>query len=388
MQVKDKNKHIKKDSSYGWWIILIIFLLIWFFAGNEDQSSDLIDETSSASQLDSQDKVYIPEPKKNDAQFVERSIGSIESEELIDYEEGKFSRELEWNYQNYNYGVTLTLYPKVYEVFKERERIREYDLFASDSYSKPFIKSLTESLKEYGLENRLSNDEIPYFIISFVQNLPYTSDDVTTGFDEYPRFPYETFYDNGGDCEDTAILASSMLHELGYGVALLRFSDHMAVGVKCTPSAGQSYYTQDGIKYCYLETTGKNWNVGQVPPNIAGESAIVTPIYERPYLDIDFDSTYRYNWLNVYTDVDVTVSNLGSENADDMKIYVALQTKDENKVWGQIESEEISLEPEGVYEYKVTNLESPTGEPFRIYVRAYGSNVVSDEAVSDWIYWK
>ena len=75
--------------------------------------------------------------------------------------------------------------------------------------------------------------------VSFAQNLPYTADDVTTGFDEYPRFPYETLYDNGGDCEDTSILVSAMLRELRYGVALLHFPGHMAVRLR-VPSRRRS----------------------------------------------------------------------------------------------------------------------------------------------------
>ena len=108
---------------------------------------------------------------------------------------------------------------------------RDYDLFASDQLSKPFVKEVTGKLARYGKKSGLRNSELPYFIVAFVQHLPYTVDDVTTGFDEYPRFPYETLYDNGGDCEDTSILVSAMLHELRYEVALLHFPGHMAVGV-------------------------------------------------------------------------------------------------------------------------------------------------------------
>ena len=86
--------------------------------------------------------------------------------------------------------------------------------------------------------------------------------------------------------------------------------------------------------------------------------------------------------------VKVNVKNLGSKKAENTKIYVALQTSDESKVWDSIESEDLQIEPEGVYEYSVTNLHLPTGYPFRIYVRAFGENVISDEAVSNWIYWE
>jgi len=138
----------------------------------------------------------------------------------------------------------------------------------------------------------------------------------------------------------------------------------------------------------FLETTGENWDVGKVPPNVKSAKAIVKPLVERPALDIDFTSNYEYNAIDVYVDVKVNVKNLGSKKAENTKIYVALQTSDVSKVCDSIESEYLQIEREGVYEYSVTNLHSPTGYPFRIYVRAFGDNVISDEAVSNWIYWE
>jgi hypothetical protein len=261
-------------------------------------------------------------------------------------------------------------------------------LFASDYYSRPFIQKLTNSLNEYGIQSGLTEDEIPYFIITFVQSLPYTSDEVTTGFDDYPRFPYETFYDNGGDCEDTSILASSMLYELGYGVVMLRYPTHMAVGIKCNPSAGQTYYSYENSTFCYLETTGENWDVGKMPEEHKGEKATILKIAEKPSLEIKFHYTYTYNSQDVYTDIKINVTNLGSETTENTKIYAALQTEDETKVWDSITSESFNLDPEEYYKYKVENLHSPTGQKFRVYVRAYGDNVESKKSYGGWIYWK
>jgi hypothetical protein len=382
------NKKDKKLWYSSWWaIILFIFVGLYFLASLDNTDSNYQPDIPYE---DYQDSIIqeIKEPINTDRTKFSEISSESENEILEDYDVGKFSRDYEWGYGGYTYGLTFNLYPKVYEVFQERDRTRDYDLFASDYYSKEFIKTITERLRDYAKENDLSDEEIPYFIISFVQNLPYTSDDVTTGFDEYPRFPYETIYDDGGDCEDTSILASAMLTELDYGVALLQFSEHMAVGVKCDISAGQSYYSYQGVNFCYLETTGKNWEVGDVPPNVKSASAIVKPIYERPALKINFTSSYEYNSIDVYVDVEVNVKNLGSKKAENTKIYVALQTSNENKVWDSIESKYLQIEPEGSYKYSVTNLHSPAGQRFRIYVRAFGDNVISDESVSNWIYWE
>ena len=310
-----------------------------------------------------------------------------------------FTRDFAWQYRGRAYHLAFDLHPDAYEVFQQRARTRDYDLFASDYYSKPFIEEITRKLADYGTVSGLSKEEIPYFIVSFVQNLPYTSDDVTTGFDEYPRFPYETLYDNGGDCEDTSILASAMLHELGYDVALLHFSGraagadrgvpggdgHMAVGIECRPKPGQPYYRHYGRRYCYLETTGDNWDVGVVPPSVQGVPATVKPVVERPVVIVEFIANYhRLSAIDTETvNVTVLVKNLGSHTARGAAIYVALRKPGTDLVWDQIQSDRFTLDPEATFTYAVTDLRVAAGNPFEIYVEARGRNFIAEEAVSE-----
>lgn len=378
---KEKMKKIRKEynSEKIFYIVLgiIIFILILY---------GLLNSPGSTTNITNPVAFQIPNESSN---LFNNPENLSELKEVVkEYESKEIKRVFEWDYGKDTYEITLTLYPEAYEAFKERERIRDYDLFASDYYSKHFITFLTNELKDFAEDEGLSKEEIPYFIISFIQSLPYTSDEVTTGFDEYPRFPYETIYDDGGDCEDTSILASAMLYELGYEVVLLEFPEHLAVGVRCSPSNGQVYYSYQGIDYCYLETTGENWEVGKVPENIESEEATVYRIIERPFLDINFESNFRYNSRDVYTDVNSTIKNLGSKTAQNTNIYVALQTRDESKVWDSVQTDSIWIGPEETYFFNVTNLHSPGGKSFRIYVRAFGDNIVSDEAVSDWIDWE
>jgi len=299
-----------------------------------------------------------------------------------------FKREFSWKYDNSRWSITMEFSPKIYELYKGRTREREYDLFVSDPYDDEIIAGIVNHLTEAGKKAGFDSTEIPYFVVSFVQSLPYTSDDVTTGFDEYPRFPYETLYDNGGDCEDTSILVSALLQEMGYGVVLIELPRHIAVGIQCSDDFPGSYYMHEGQRYCYLETTGEKWPIGKIPDEYKGQEARIIPVYKRPFLDIDFTAEYRYTSRDVYVDVNVSLKNLGSKKAENTRIYVALQTKDNSNVWDYIESEYLQISPEAGYNYHVKNLHAPAGRDFRIYVRAYGDSVISDEAVSGWITWK
>ncbi len=299
--------------------------------------------------------------------------------------EGGITRDFAWRYAGQTYQVALDLHPATYEGFRQRERTRDYDLFASDYHSKPFIEKITRKLADHGTASGLSKAEIPYLIVSFVQNLPYTSDDVTTGYDEYPRFPYETLYDNGGDCEDTSILASAMLHELGYDVALLLFPGHVAVGVECRPQPGQPHYRHQGRRYCYLETTGDNWEVGVVPPSVYGVAATVRPVIERPVMSLEFVANYQQpaDVDTVSVDVSVLIKNLGSQTARGATVYVALRKPGTNLAWDQIRSDRFRLDPEAAFTYEVADLRIADGNPFQVYVQVRGSNFTAEEVMSE-----
>ena len=295
-----------------------------------------------------------------------------------------FTRDFVWQYGGRSFNLAFDLHPDTYELFRQRERTRDYDLFASDFHSKPFIQEITRKLADYGTASGLSDAEIPYFIVSFVQNLPYTSDDLTTGFDEYPRFPYETLYDNGGDCEDTSILASAMLHELRYDVALLLFPGHMAVGFECRAETGQPRYRHHGRRYCYLETTGDDWDVGVVPPSVQGAVAIIKPIIERPVLLVEFIARYRQITVDTTAvGVTVLVTNLGSHTARGATVYVALRQPGTDLAWDQIQSERFGLVPEESFTYEVAGLRVKQGNPFQVYVQARGNNFAAREAISE-----
>ena len=102
---------------------------------------------------------------------------------------------------------------------------------------------------------------------------------VTTEWNEYPRYPLETLFDRGGDCEDTSILVAALLDRMGYDICLLILSkaNHCAVGVSLDGVTG-SYYNHDGKKYYYLETTGEGWEIGDIPSSITETYAYIYPI--------------------------------------------------------------------------------------------------------------
>ena len=138
---------------------------------------------------------------------------------------------------------------------------------------------MVQQINDAALESNFTEPQKLNFVIAFVQSLPYTFDEETTPYDEYPRYPVETLFDRGGDCEDTSILVAALLHRIGYDVALLLLEDakHVAVGILISGNHG-TYYEYDNKKYFYLETTGDGWEIGVIPDSITERNAFIYPL--------------------------------------------------------------------------------------------------------------
>jgi predicted transglutaminase-like cysteine proteinase len=153
-----------------------------------------------------------------------------------------------------------------------------YCALATDPGDDYLIGRIIDRVNEVVTVNDLSNLDTIEFVLRFVQSLTYTDDLNTTSRDEYPRYPMETLFDRGGDCEDTSILLAAILTEMGYDVALLLFEefDHMGLGINFPVEYGNSWI-YDGRRYWYLDTTGGQ-SIGWCPRKYVETSAYVFPV--------------------------------------------------------------------------------------------------------------
>jgi len=188
----------------------------------------------------------------------------------------------QFTYKQGDYYWTLPIPLRTYFYYEEKPRplsFSGYSPMAADPYDDRLIDDMVRNLDEAVATKKLSELEKTNFVITFIQSLPYTEDIVTTPYDEYPRYPVETLFDRGGDCEDTSILTAALLTAMDYDVALLIFEEqeHMAVGVNM-PNASGYYWEYQGKKYFYLETTGDGWEIGDCPPEFREALADVYPV--------------------------------------------------------------------------------------------------------------
>jgi predicted nucleic acid-binding Zn ribbon protein len=297
------------------------------------------------------------------------------------------SRTYQWTYGGKQWTWELQLPQALYDYYRGLPRYptakSDYSVYVSHPLDNQYINMLVSKIRQVAQQEGFSQYQTVSFTAAFVQSLPYTSDLVTTGYDEYPRYPIETLVDNGGDCEDTAILMASLLSAMDYGVVLLVFLGpgvpaHCAVGVLGGEGIYGTYWEHNGGKYYYLETTNTGWEIGQVPQEYRNAQAYVYDILPVPILTHSWTSKSSGTSINL----EVTVSNLGSAVAQGVYVYAGFDAGN-NQCWNAQKSPSFQI---GVDE-KVTasiSLRVPSGKHTRLIVQVVYGGYAVDQSYSEW----
>lgn len=288
-------------------------------------------------------------------------------------------RDFAWVYGGKTWTMSLHIPQYLYDFYSNRTRIPtdDYSVYVTHPYDDEYLMNITERFEEIVSDEDYDGREEVELVVAFIQSLPYTSDSVTTHFDEYPRYPIETLVDGGGDCEDTSILASGLLDHMGYGVVLVNLPEHFGVGVDID-SYG-SYYLYEGVKYYYVETTGEGWELGQLPNEYIGDSAVIYPIIPLPVCTLSWTASTLRHKLTLAADI----QNVGNAEATGIKVYVGIEGK-EGLVYSSAESDFLDLEVEEETTV-VLQLTTPYNKLVRIvvYILDPWGNVM-EESFSEW----
>lgn len=243
------------------------------------------------------------------------------------------TKEFKWTYNDRKPWLKISYPEFLFDYYKGISRIlkEDYSLYVFDPYDDSYVDLVVDQLMFVcGEESDVGKIN---FVASFVQSLKYREDSETNKSFEYPRYPVETLFNNiagGGDCEDKAILAASILDRMGYDVALLRLTNHMAVGVKLKGNlSGYEHYTDS---YYFLEITANGASLGDVPSAYKFPSNLsVYPISFRPLLF----HNWKNNSLTIFTNtelgdfvkVKLIVENLGSVTAENILVKGGFYTQ-------------------------------------------------------------
>lgn len=310
---------------------------------------------------------------------ISSSVPDVDSSELI-------SKDFKWEYEGSTWTWNLQIPKGLYDYYKAlpRSPTANYSIYVTHPLDDKYIEAIANKISQSAEENGYDSFQTVSFAAAFVQSLPYTSDLVTTGYDNYPRYPIETLVDNGGDCEDTAILAASLIQALGYGTVLLRFdatadrAGHVAVGVKGGEGIYGTSWTYEDDKYYYLETTSTGWEIGQIPDSVKNCSAHIYPMIPVPILTHDWTTEVNGSTL----ELKVTIQNLGSAKANNVYVYAGFDAGN-NQCWNHQESPLFNLDVNGNM-IATLYLTPPSNKYTRLLVQTVYDGYAVYESYSDW----
>ncbi len=294
-------------------------------------------------------------------------------------------RHYKWEYGGSEWTYTTSIPQSWYDYYAglPRPPTRNYSVYVTHPEDDPFIEHLIESFEDAATEKGYNEFQTVNFIVRFVQSLPYTSDDVTKGFDEYPRYPIETLVDNGGDCEDTSILMAAILHQMGYGTILINPPNHMAVGVLGGERVYGTSWTLNGSKYYYLETTSEGRQLGELPSEYQGAKALLYELVPVPILTDDWDSVEAtFIFPRWYYKLEVTVKNQGTATASDLYVQVAFDAGND-QVWNPENSPAFGLAP-GYNQTVTMYIAIPRNEHTRLIVSTVQDGIAVLRSYSKW----
>ena len=189
-----------------------------------------------------------------------------------------YNTEFAWDYGgnhwDWNLSIPTTLYD-AYDATAVPDSLRvqlgltQFGFFTTTQDS--YMRTLADKLNETSTQNGYNSYSEVNFILAFVQSIPYKTDNASTPYQDYPRFPVETLVDDVGDCKSHSILFATLMLILDYGTIFINPPDHLAVGVLGNNLQG-SYYIYNNQDYYYCETTGPGFTVGELPQQFDGQT--------------------------------------------------------------------------------------------------------------------
>lgn len=190
---------------------------------------------------------------------------------------GHFRLQFDGTTKGKDWAIDFVIWKSAYATAHDKPRGRSYSEYVSLASNNGIAGELAQLLNTDSEANDFTGKrEKVELVIDFVQSLPYVTDNVSSGYDDYPKLVEETAVEAEGDCEDTAILLAAVLQAepFGYDMVLIQPPEHMAVGIYGKDLPG-SYWEYDGRDYYYIETTGESWGIGDLPESYQGTDARV-----------------------------------------------------------------------------------------------------------------
>ena len=157
---------------------------------------------------------------------------------------------LSWDMDASSGSIHVTISGSSYHRYSEDDVARDYRTLGGDCVS--FVTSEDETIREIAAgvmeaTAGLTDIERVECVLDMVRGIPTYTDEESTGQSDYFRYPVETLWELTGDCEDHAILLSSILEAMGYDTVIPEDGGTFSQGQKQLLSIARVMLTDPAI---------------------------------------------------------------------------------------------------------------------------------------------
>ena len=198
---------------------------------------------------------------------------------LINDSDEQSSNAWIWNFSGQNYDIDFSVsedeLSAVSSLSSDRIPLGSYEeklklfrdtaIFDETYGGTQSISRLSEELTdEYDKDGPGTSVFLDYLLEFIRQNISYSEDIDLYGMPDWIAYPEETLYNRAGDCEDMAILFTSVAHMLGYDCGMALFEGHVIAMVALEDYtlpevwAVESYYVYGERTYYACDPTASS----------------------------------------------------------------------------------------------------------------------------------
>ena len=148
-------------------------------------------------------------------------------------------------------------------------------------HDKDRLTPVQDSLRALAEKESTLSRDIPFTVVSFIQDIPYSyilSDDSCASHSDFPCVPLQRYgiispveflYSLAGDCDTRTVLLFALLKNLGFDPIIVNSAQyHHSMLALDVPTEGD-YFIHKGRKFYFWETTAAGWLPGMLPPEMS-----------------------------------------------------------------------------------------------------------------------
>lgn len=175
-----------------------------------------------------------------------------------------YHSEFDFDCEGHHFHIPFDFPDTTYHYYNSIPKNLPYETYTCEDAGHVYMEYVVGQLDAAIAPYRFDDRQKAEFILRFAQSIHYEPDPPGP---EYSRFPILTILEKEADCEDYALLISTLSSYMGLNASLIDIvgAGHMAAGIELPNECGYDrYVSPTGHRYVYAEGTNPNIPLGYI----------------------------------------------------------------------------------------------------------------------------